>query len=185
MTKHIWFLGTTLLLVAVAILFSAHRAEAQYTTPVRVTNTTSSPGSVLDADLATRIPYQSRVAQTCPAGVNDCFFTFPAAPAGYRLVIQNVSGTVLIGSAASTPPFAILNIDMPGGPGLAWGIPGALGIPGRFAGFNQSVLAWADPANGQPEVTVDANFSSGYVTTVTLSGYLINCSVVGCPAIQK
>jgi hypothetical protein len=52
----------------------------------------------------------------------------------------------------------------------------------NIGGINQDLLGDFDPADGTPNVTVPGGVLNG---TVTLTGYLENCSITGCPAIQR
>src|SRR5215467_4126394 len=85
---------------------------ATYSTPVMIMNSANQPGSVLDAERATRIPYQSTVlkatAACTPTPSVACGFTFSAPPPGYRLVVQNVSGTFELSLASPVPSGVLL-----------------------------------------------------------------------------
>jgi hypothetical protein len=159
------------------------QANGAYSTPVTVMNTTANPGSVLDADKASRVPYQSVQIKDCGSGVSQCIFLFPAAPSGFRLVVENVSGAVNVVNG-STPPTVLLQ-STPVLIGI-WAFNATVGqsMNSENSGFNQVVRAYFEGAGEQPHVGVGANFSSSFQSVATLSGYLENCAIAGCPAIQ-
>ena len=157
-----------------------------------VANTKANPVVSLDLERKSRIPYESTVAKipgTCPAGVQTCFFTFTAPPTGFRLVVESVSGLVILDTSATAPPIAVLS-QADSAKSTAWAYPGALGQPNPgfnvTATFNATTRAVFDPSDingGAPSMYVFANFSSGsYDQFMTLSGYLEDCSITGCPA---
>ena len=177
--------GSFLLAGLTLTLLAPKAAHAVVATLVQVANTTSSPVNNLDAESNSRIPYQSSVIlrSSCGSGVpTGCLFNLTAVPAGYRLVVQNVS-VVLVVSPGSTPPLGILE----NGDGLAMGLAaGAVGpnLGGNsYAGFNQAVTAYFD-AGSQPSVFVVANFINDF-QYATVTGYLQNCTLSACPAIQN
>jgi hypothetical protein len=174
----------TLLAPRAAHAIVATAVSVVNTPPVTVVNTTANPGSVLDADKATRIPYQSSIVQNCGVGVTRCQFNFTAAPSGYRLVVENVSAGLVLNGGAAAP---VVSLSNPAGG--SWTFTGVVGqiFDTPSGGFNQSVLAYFDPADGQPIVALSANFTSvpGFSQTVTLSGYLQDCTVLACPTIQR
>ncbi len=185
-TYACWFAVLAGLFVIGSLMRSPEsQAKGAYSTPVTVMNTTANPGSVLDAGKASRVPYQSMVQMNCGSGVFTCLFVFTAAPSGFRLVVENVSGGLNIVGGSPAPVAFLLNSGPLGtGTGL-WEFTGALGQPTFLvnAGFNQALRAYFDPADGQPSVLVAGNFQ-GTIHRVTLSGYLENCAVMGCPAVQ-
>ncbi len=151
-----------------------------------VTNTTSAPAITLSADNATRIPYQSnQMLNTC-SGLQNCAFpSFTAVPAGYRLVVENVSGFFNLSTASPAVAGYLENFHLPNQ--NLWGLNAPIGGTGfngeSFAGLNQNVKAVFDTGEF-PFVVIYANFLSGFNQSVNVSGYLENCSVVGCPAVQ-
>jgi hypothetical protein len=174
----------TLLAPKAAHAIVATAVSVVNTPPVTVVNTTANPGGVLDADKATRIPYQSSIVENCGEGVSRCQFNFTAAPSGYRLVVENVSAGLVLNAGAAAPVVSLFNSA-----GGNWTFTGVVGqaFATPSGGFNQSVLAYFDPTDGQPTVSLIANLISapGFSQTITLSGYLQDCAVVGCPAIQR
>jgi hypothetical protein len=167
------------------------RAHAVAAALVQVVNTTSNPVPVFNTGIQ---EYQStRTIPPAPGPIETCFQTecgaagqFDAAPTGSRLVIENVSGIInALPSPPSGPPVVLLQA-------LAainqyWGVPGTLGPVFQGSGasnitpavFNQKVKAYFG-AGIVPLVVVfsDTNRSDALFT---LSGYLENCAITGCP----
>lgn len=138
---------------------------------------------VSDVLVGYRVPYQSTQSSSCCSNPG---FAFSAVPAGYRLVVQNISGTI---NPLSTP------------------VPGVIyeGSISEFSGeqnhyfslittaadgsatFNMNMLAYIDPSDGQVSVNLSASPSGPIVyAVVTLTGYLENCLAYPggvCPAI--
>jgi hypothetical protein len=55
-----------------------------------------------------------------------------------------------------------------------------------MAVLNQDLQMFFDPADGGVFSVNSGNFAGpGFPLTVTLTGYLENCSITGCPAIQR
>jgi hypothetical protein len=176
------FLKTSLMAlggVALLLLLVPKTAHAVVATLVQVVNTTSNPVPNLDTERIARRPYQSNSTQTCTT--NPCEFGFTPVPVGYRLVTQNFAGNFSLLSG-STSLYAYMTDSF----SLAMGLPGAVGpltagaVP---AGFNQQLTTYFE-AGRFPLVLVYGNFNSG-TQSVALTGYLENCSVTGCPAIQN
>jgi len=170
------FMGIGGLATAATLLtLVSPKAHALVATLVQVVNTTANPVPVFNTGHAA---YQSsRTINSC--GGPQCVAFFDAAPAGYRLVIENVSGEVSVLGTATKPPVITLGI---GGTAF-FGVSGTLGpLTGGAsqAVLNQSIKAYA--ASGvQPGVTLNADFILDSAAQVTLSGYLENCAVTGCP----
>jgi hypothetical protein len=164
------------------------KAKGGYSTPVQVMNTSSAPAVSVDAERLARIPYQSAYLATTCTGVTSCFFRFSPAPAGYRLVVENVSGWFQLSNGAG-PANGVLessnvsNIFLCGFTTINGPISNGL----ILASVNQSTRMLFDPSDGAPAVFVTGNFPAvtGVNSDVTLTGYLENCSITGCPAIQR
>ncbi len=175
--------AATLLLIGAA---APRAARAIYTTPVTVYNTTSQPAIGMSADKATRIPYQSNIIVNTCSGLQNCAFSgFSAVPAGYRLVVENVSGFFNL-QMNSTPISGYLeNFHLPNQ--NLWGLSAPIGGTGfngeSFAGLNQTVTAVFD-AGETPFVVIYGNFLNGFPQDVNVAGHLENCSVVTCNAVQ-
>ncbi len=162
------------------------QAKGAYSTPVMVMNTNSQPGSVLDAERATRIPYESASVQGGAGLQWYTFAGFTKAPAGYRLVVENVSGGFYL-TPGSAAPTGFLTSDQ--NSLIMWGLPGA-SLSGPlfnqvFSGLNQNVIAYFDAGEG-PVVKINANLEAlfGFSGQVVLTGHLENCATTGCPPVQ-
>jgi hypothetical protein len=152
---------------------------------VQVANTATNPVVSQDADRATRIPYQSQSAfdsstagPACSSGVFLCpLNNFSAAPAGYRLVVQNIDAQLEV-CGGDPAPFGFVN-----GSGAQIST-----FIGTYAGHNfaivkQHITSYHN-AGDVPFVYITANWYAGSAANVTLTGYLENCAVTGCPPVQ-
>jgi hypothetical protein len=183
--KYLSGLAVLAALFVIGSLMQSRESQAvgAFSSPVTVMNTTSGPANTLDAGIASRIPYVSTVSFGCGPGVSECTPLFTAAPSGFRLVIENISGDLRLTPGTTIPPNGALSFISAGGP--EWGFSAPIGpTNGNLqVRFSQPVTAYADPVDGQPVVRVDANWAN-VPQTITLTGYLINCSLTPCPAIQ-
>lgn len=191
-SKITWFavLAGLFLIGSVMRAPRSQASGATYSTPVSIMNTTSDPGSVLDADVATRVPYQSVAfasGSSCTA-TNECSYNFSAVPLGYRLVAEYIGGSMVVPTAGNpTGPVGTLSyIPAFGGNAKWWTIVmGAVG-PGnngqQYAVFGQPVKAYIDPGTPTFSVFVGNGSASG---SMSLIGYLQNCNVAPCPAAQN
>ena len=158
---------------------------AVYSSPVTVVNTSANPGSMLEAEKASRIPYVSTVSQSCTSGGQSaCVFTFTAAPAGYRLMVETLGSTI----AATTNAGVVATLESKANAVISVSTNVFTPLVGQlgYAGFAQNVNMVFDPPDGQPLVLVNANYTNAapFPEVVTLTGYLQNCSVSPCPAVQ-
>jgi hypothetical protein len=177
--KNYWLAACGTLAVAGAImLFSAHRIEAQYTSPVKVLNTSAAPAIASVIDDQARVPYLSYQAVTPPANAGSLTFNFPAVPANHRLVVQHLTGWLFV--APGSPTF--VSLGQPGFSPMSAFQTQPLG-GGATSVFDQPVLGYFD-AGQQPQVyAIDqSNFLQG-TSTLTLTGYMIDCSAAPCAAI--
>jgi len=191
MNKTKRFLVTSAALAGLTLIGSltyhpGSQAKAGYASPVQVMNTTAQPGSVLSADKATRIPYQSNVIVSNCSGLQNCALSgFTSVPVGYRLVVENVSGFLNLASNSPAVSGYLENFHLPNQ--NFWGLSAPIGGTGfngeSFAGVNQNVTAVFDTGEF-PFVVVYANFLNGFPQAITVAGHLENCSVVGCAAVQ-
>src|SRR5262249_32254810 len=104
-------LGSVVVIASFFMLVAPKAARAIQQQLVQLVNTTSNPAIVSNMNDPGRIPYQSTLMttpQTCPGGINECLFTFPAVPAGHRLVIQHVSGFIQAAPGAVPGMVALL-----------------------------------------------------------------------------
>jgi hypothetical protein len=187
-TAGIMLLTATIMILALGISVTTSRTvRAAVATLVTVTNTTANPAVTLDADRATRIPYASTYTSaardfTCETGPPAiCYFYFTAPPEGYRLVVENVSFRGTLNPRAENRPQGYLYPGTNGYP--EWFVIGAIG-ESRAAIINQPLVAFFDASQGNPQLSITGDFQQPYSETAILTGYLIKCSVAGCPAIQ-
>src|SRR5260370_13155560 len=131
------------------------QAKGAYSTPATVMNTSANPASTLDAGRASRIPYVSTVSFNCGSGISECVPLFTAAPTGFRLVIENISGEFKLAPGVTIPPAGDLSFN--NGIFPVWGFSAPFGpTNGRtIARFSQPVKAYPPPIDGQPLLTVD------------------------------
>jgi hypothetical protein len=186
-TKLYWFAVLAGLFLIGTFMHSprSQASGATYSTPVSIANTTSSPGIVLDANLATMTPYQS-VAFASPSScgaTNECSYNFAPVPLGYRLVVEYLGGSMVVPSAGnSVGPVGTLSYTPAFGGNSKWWtmVMGSVG-PGnagtQYAVFANPVKAYIDPGTPTFSVFVGNGSASG---SMELTGYLQNCSVVPC-----
>ena len=176
--KNYWLTASGTLAVTGAImLFSAHRIEAQFSSPVRVLNTSSGPAITSHIDDPGRIPYQSSQTANCE-GMTQCFFQFPAVPANHRLVVQRVTGYYTM-SAGSAP--ASLGLRSAGG-GFVTNFLTPIDASHNLNLFDIAVLLYFD-AGQQPETIAEVTGTYNGSANSTLMGYMIDCSAAPCSAI--
>jgi hypothetical protein len=181
--------GAIALAAALLTLAAPKSAHALVAALVQVTNTTANPAVTLDADKATRIPYESAsqaagVAGTCASTIQCQFSGFTVVPAGYRLVVQQIAATVGANSANPTPNGSIVTVtDNVGGLPLDF-FTGTYVTKQNEAFFHQSVLEYLN-AGSAPSLLINADLISNESGYAIVTGYLENCSVTGCPPIQN
>ena len=173
-------------LIGSVVRHPGSQAKGAYSTPVQVMNTSSAPAMGADVEKLARIPYESSVAgSNCPSpgNVGACFFNFAAVPAGYRLVVENLSGYFQISPGATAALMGYIENDAFR---IKAGFTAPLGqidLGGHIqCAFDNPTRFYVDPGEGVFAVA-SANWSNGS-TTMVLSGYLENCSITGCPAVQ-
>ena len=188
--RNLFMLGATgaLFLGGAFLQSRGSQANGAYSTPVQVMNTSSAPAVSVDAERLARIPYQSKAySSSCAAGVGTCQVSFTPPPAGYRLVVQHINAFYWLTPGTTTPPFLYLedgslNELLTAPATIVQGFDGGI----VMAVTNQNIEARFDPSDGSIFAVNSANFAGpGFPLTVTLSGYLENCSISGCPAIQR
>jgi hypothetical protein len=99
------------------------------------------------------------------------------------LVIRHVSGLLTLNTATEAPLFSLYSSQTPF---PSWSFVGKVGAPNYGIPnwtFNEDVLAVFDPTDTTPYVGITSSYLSGQAVNVTLTGYLENCSITGCPAI--
>lgn len=166
-------------LAAVAALLTlvSPKAHAVAAALVLVSNTTANP---VPAFTAGRVAYQSSRNVGC-TDVNACFATFDPAPSGYRLVAENLSGEFAVANPPGTPARIVLQSGGIGTP-LFSGIAslGSVFSGQTEAAFNMNIKAYAS-AGASPLLSITGYLALQDPLNVTLSGYLENCAITGCP----
>ena len=182
------FAGFGALFLAGSLMESqGSKAKGGYSTPVQVMNTSSAPVIGVDAEKQARIPYQSTYRTTTCVNVTNCFFQFTPAPSGYRLVVENISGIFELSNSATAPATGLIE----GSNFLnTFGFTSTNGqiFNGTImSGVNQSTRMVFDSSEGNPVAFVYGFYPSiqGLPSFITLSGYLENCAITGCPTIQR
>jgi len=168
--------------------FGSGTAQAVVSTLVSVVNPSTSPVPTSSVNVTDpgRIAYQSTVAPTACSGNSQCFFDFPAVPAGHRLVIQHISGLVQF-TAQPTFAQALIEDNKTGNNFSAFFVPTNVTGSGSIGLFDQAVLDYLD-AGDFAIVEVDAFGSAVFATgtqDVILTGYLLDCSAAPCAAIAQ
>jgi hypothetical protein len=164
-------------------LFSARRIEAQYSSPVKVVNSTAAPAITSRMDDPGRIPYQSVMNTSQCGGSNYCYINYGPVPAGHRLVITQVAGLYFFNA-----PTGPINFDVsilgPGAFQTGW-LPQVRSS--SLSAFNYPVTVYVDP--GQTfRVAAEVfgtTFNSGLDQQATITGYLLDCTAAPCSAIAQ
>jgi hypothetical protein len=174
----------TLILIGAA---APRAARAVYTTPVTVYNTNTQPVQGADVEKMARIPYLSSVTpQSCASGPGACFYFFTSPPAGYRLVVENIAGYFQVSPAATAPLAGYIETGNP-----QFRMLGAFTAPlGQIDGgghiqatVNQPTKFYVDASDPGFLAVASSNWSNGSSAMIA-TGYLENCSITGCPAVQ-
>lgn len=150
-------------------------------------NSSSNPVQTVDVEKQARIPYQSSYRTTTCVNVTNCFFSFTAAPSGYRLVVENLSGLFELSNAATAPPTGLIEGSNFLNVFAFTATNGQIYNGTVMAGINVPVRMVFDSSEGNPVAFVYGDYPSiqGLPSVMTLSGYLESCSVTGCPTIQR
>jgi hypothetical protein len=172
--KNYWLAASGALAVASALmLFSARRIEAQFSSPVRVMNTSAAPAITSRIDDPGRIAYRSGQFPTISPPTTAFESNFPTVPANHRLVVQHIGGIFFVSN---------------NGTALVNGISSSFFVQSQFgaAAFDQSVLYYWD-AGATPQIGVQAlngqTFSGQQA--ITMTGYLLDCSAAPCSPIAQ
>jgi len=95
-------------------------------------------------------------------------------------VVENVAGQFLLAPGATQAPMLYFETS------VNWfSIPAALGQPNSgipTAGLSQHVQFVNDISDFPPAIVAEGNYLNS-TQFITMSGYLENCAVTGCPAI--
>jgi len=179
-SKYIW-VGAGLASLAVIASFGAKPLLAQVR--AALTQNVDEPG---------RAPYQSTVVfkqSTGGCSVTACTIIFASVPAGKRLVATNLTGAVYVDTPGIIlPPLVSGAIRVP--TVQQTGVfPGPINNENMF-GVNAQIRLAYDSGGPSPQLTIVAttpiafDTSGNTASTLTLSGYLIDCST-SCAAIAQ
>jgi hypothetical protein len=150
-------------------------------TPVIVENPATSPAITSSVDDPGRTAYQSTLTPDCHHNPN-CTATFSAVPAGHRLVIQHVSGNAIFAATPGDIVFVTV-----GPTDSAVGQIPIIAFYGPFIGnssiFDQQILIYFD-AGAKPSVAMHTGVKFNDMT-VSLMGYLLECTVNQCAPIAQ
>ena len=189
MTRNIlMFAAAGALFLAGSLMESkGSKAKGGYSTPVTVMNTNANSVPNLDTEKQARIPYESTaLAANCaaPGNTGACFFNFSVVPPGYRLVVENLSGYFQISPTATADLEGYIE-DNSFRIRTGFSAPrGQIDLGGHIqATFNNPTRFYVDAGVGVFAVA-SAVWSNGN-SEMILSGYLENCSITGCPAVQN
>ena len=162
-------------------------AKAIASAVVTVVNTSSQPVPGVDVEKLARVPYQSSYRTTTCTGLTNCFFQFTAAPSGYRLHVEQLSGLFEISNSATAPPTGLVEGSNFINVFAFTAANGQIYNGTIMSGINIPVRMLFDSSEGSPVAFVYADYPSitGLPSEMTLSGYLENCSITGCPTIQR
>jgi hypothetical protein len=150
---------------------------------VKVTNPATAPVLFVNVNDPGRIPYQSVAANSCSATPSSCQIALTSVPNGHRLVIQHVSVFALADLASTT---AAVQVPLQNGFPLI-SFPATVIPDPRIAGtgdviVDQSVHAYFD-AGQQPAVFVRVSSGGMGTVEVSITGYLLDCTIAPCAAI--
>ena len=156
---------------------------------VTVINPATMPALTSSVDDPGRAAYQSTRGQSkadCPS--SDCVVDFATVPAHHRLVIQHVSGQLFFASTASFAKITLF--DTGGVSGTFFTAPFAQPAGQAALGtssFDQLVLHYFDAGeHGEhPAVAIGMTPTAPSTggQTITLSGYLLDCTAAPCAPI--
>jgi hypothetical protein len=178
-------------LIGSVLRHSGSQAKGAYSTPVQVVNTSSAPAMGADVEKLARIPYESTAtASNCSSsnGNGVCFYNFTTPPSGYRVVVENLSGYFQISAAATAPLVGYVENGSNSNPPFR--IKAGFTAPlGQLDAGNHIQCAFDNPTRFYIDSTegvfavASANWSNGNSEMIA-SGYMENCSITGCPAVQ-
>lgn len=161
--------GAVLLAGLVFTLLAPKAAHAIAATLVQVTNTSANPVPNKDVDQQGRLLYQ--YYSNCTSTNGTCTITYPAVPAGQRLIIQHVSAIV------ETPSATTLNVVQFRGGGVYEFLPYQLATANYTNQYtnviNTDVIESFDTGQ-QPAIDAFSTSSAAFTTLATISGYMIS-----------
>ena len=144
---------------------------------VNVANPATAPALFLNVNDPGRIAYQS--LNTNPScSVGQCLAFFPAVPSQHRLVVQHFSG---LANFSAAPSFVNASLNEQSGFFLSIILAPVIGSASRF---DQPVLVYYD-AGQQPFAELQAVGATVTAATITLTGYMLDCTIAPCAAIAQ
>ena len=169
-----------------AVVFAALASLAMLGSPIQAAF--GAVTQVREVDDPGRIPYQAEFAlqvPSCPGQV-ECVFTAAKVPAGHRLVIQHVAALVpapaFIGGTATSVSVAVQNQSG----GIMTGFLAQLDPTGQVVAVDRAVQVYFDGGQFyQVTLSVAGAHFSGAAINVTVTGYLLDCTVAPCAAIAQ
>ena len=142
---------------------------------VNVANPATAPALFLNVNDPGRIAYQSlNTNPSCSGG--QCLVFFPAVPSQHRLVVQHFSG---LANFSAAPSLVNASLNEQSGFFLSIILAPVIGSVSRF---DQPVLVYYD-AGQQPFAEFQAVGATVTAATITLTGYMLDCTVAPCAAI--
>jgi hypothetical protein len=148
-----------------------------------VSNTKANPLPSEDVEKLARVPYSSLVSATSCSGSALCGMYIGPVPTGYRLVVRHVSAQFQLPLGTTAPPLLDL-YAYNANPKGHWLFVGKIGPTigsTVYSAVNEDVLAYFDPIDGPG---IDTFGAPGF-REITVTGYLENCTITGCPPIQQ
>jgi hypothetical protein len=148
-------------------------------TPATVTNPATSPALTSNVDDPGRVPYQNQVILDCTGpAAPACSTGQQSVPPGKRLVVQHVAVAAEFKGSATA---ARSSIAVFAG-GLLSAFPLSLALGGTLAIGDQPVQFYVN-GGGSFIGFVSADFTPGLSAEMTLTGYLLDCTVNQCTPI--
>jgi hypothetical protein len=173
-------MGSASIVVAGAalLLLAPKSAHAVVAALVQVANTSATPVPVSSVNDPGRIPYQATMITTLGQcqNVTSCGFIFNAVPANHRLAIQQVSGSFSYSGAASVGASVIV-LDS-----LSSSVDQWFPVSGSPLLFMQPMTTYFE-AGRQPQVIANLPINHFLTGMVTVTGYMLDCSVATCSPI--
>ena len=183
MRKYLFGIAAAMAVAGLISLVTARRIEAQYSSPVKVVNTTSAPAITSRMDDPGRVPYQSTINGLSCVNTNSCIVSFPVVPVGHRLVVTQISGAHN-GPQPGTGPFAV---------SVRIGLNGPAGAINQFYWDLESNGSYVLPFSAYVDAGVNVNLVDSIVGTtynngpqlITVTGYMLDCTAAPCAAIAQ
>jgi hypothetical protein len=168
------------------LAFTCARVSAADT--VRVTNPATEPVLTSRVDEPARVPYQAQLVGatvTCDGGgfgTISCSGSISGAPAGKRLVVQQVSGKLIANSSSPTNAQIVLETQSPAA--VYFAVPSISSVAFVFAGvfhgyasvFQSQQTVYID--GGSPVlITITLLGSTSVLNdSITVTGYVVDCT---------